>query len=126
MTYALTPTQQRLLDVIRTHIAATGVAPTFDEMLAATGLRSKNTIHRLLNRLEERGAIRRWPNRARAIEVVDPDDALAAENARLRTALHSICVGDGWAASIALTTRRLIRSGKIVSRRISSTSAICP
>ena len=101
MAYALTPAQQRLLDVIRAHIATTGVAPTFDEMRIAMGIRSKSTIHHTLNRLEERGAIRRRPAHARAIEVVDPDDALAAENARLRTALRSISMGGGLAAIYA-------------------------
>ena len=101
MTHALTPAQQRLLDVIRAHIAATGTAPTYDEMRIATGIRSKSTIHHTLNRLEERGAIRRRPAHARAIEVVDPDDALAAENARLRTALRTISMGGGWAAIYA-------------------------
>ena len=44
--------------------------PSFDEMKDALDLRSKSGIHRLITALEERGFIRRLPNRARAIEVI--------------------------------------------------------
>ncbi len=47
-----------------------GVPPSFDEMKDALDLRSKSGIHRLIMALEERGFIRRLPNRARALEVV--------------------------------------------------------
>ena len=44
--------------------------PSFDEMKDALDLRSKSGIHRLIMALEERGFIRRLPNRARALEVL--------------------------------------------------------
>ena len=44
--------------------------PTFDEMNEALDLKSKSGIHRLITALEERGFIRRLPNRARALEVI--------------------------------------------------------
>ena len=44
--------------------------PSFDEMKDALDLRSKSGIHRLILALEERGFIRRLPNRARALEVL--------------------------------------------------------
>ncbi|CBI76436.1 SOS response regulator lexA protein [Bartonella clarridgeiae 73] len=47
-----------------------GVPPSFDEMKNALELASKSSIHRLVTALEERGFIRRLPNRARAVEVV--------------------------------------------------------
>lgn len=47
-----------------------GVPPSFEEMRKALKLRSKSGIHRLIKSLEERGFIRRLPNRARAIEVI--------------------------------------------------------
>lgn len=43
--------------------------PSFDEMKDALDLASKSGIHRLITALEERGFIRRLPNRARALEV---------------------------------------------------------
>jgi repressor LexA len=66
----LTKKQLELLTFIHERIRETGIAPSFDEMKDALGLRSKSGIHRLINALDERGFIKRMPHRARAIEVV--------------------------------------------------------
>ena len=66
----LTRKQHELLMFINQRLAATGVAPSFDEMKDALRLRSKSGIHRLISGLEERGFIRRLPHRARALEVI--------------------------------------------------------
>ena len=55
---------------IHERMKETGIPPSFDEMKDALDLRSKSGIHRLITALEERGFIRRLPNRARALEVV--------------------------------------------------------
>jgi repressor LexA len=74
----LTKKQHELLTFINQRLAATGVAPSFDEMKDALNLRSKSGIHRLISGLEERGFIRRLPHRARALEVVKlPEDSAA-------------------------------------------------
>ncbi len=74
----LTKKQHELLMFINQRLAATGVAPSFDEMKDALNLRSKSGIHRLISGLEERGFIRRLPHRARALEVVKlPEDSAA-------------------------------------------------
>ena len=71
----LTNRQRDLLGYIEAHIFRTGLAPTFSEMREAMSLKSKSSIHRLLEGLEHRGFIRRLPNRARALEIVRlPDD----------------------------------------------------
>ncbi|MCL6708730.1 transcriptional repressor LexA [Pseudomonas sp. R2.Fl] len=49
--------------------------PSFDEMKDALDLASKSGIHRLITALEERGFIRRLPNRARALEVIKLPEA---------------------------------------------------
>ncbi|MEM9170871.1 MAG: transcriptional repressor LexA [Pseudomonadota bacterium] len=75
----LTKKQQELLAFIDDRLSASGVSPSFEEMKQALGLRSKSGVHRLITALEERGFIRRLPNRARALEVVrKPGDAPAA------------------------------------------------
>ena len=66
----LTRKQHELLMFINERLKEAGVPPSFDEMKDALDLRSKSGIHRLIKALEERGFIRRLPNRARAIEVV--------------------------------------------------------
>jgi repressor LexA len=67
----LTPRQQDLLKFIATYTRQRkGISPTYDEMRAGHHLESKSGIQRLLLGLEERGFIKRLPNRARAIEIV--------------------------------------------------------
>jgi repressor LexA len=66
----LTRKQYELLRFISERLKESGVPPSFDEMKDALDLRSKSGIHRLITALEERGFIRRLPNRARAIEVI--------------------------------------------------------
>jgi len=73
----LTRKQHELLLFIHERLKETGVPPSFDEMKEALDLASKSGIHRLITALEERGFIRRLPNRARALEVVRLPDSIA-------------------------------------------------
>lgn len=73
----LTAKQQQLLLYIKQHLDQGGVSPSFEEMKEALDLKSKSGIHRLISALEERGFIRRLPNRARALEVMKLPDGLA-------------------------------------------------
>jgi repressor LexA len=66
----LTRKQHELLCYIDGHLRDSGVSPSFEEMKEALDLKSKSGVHRLISALEERGFIRRLPNRARALEVV--------------------------------------------------------
>ena len=75
----LTRKQSELLRFIHERLQEEGVPPSFEEMKDALDLRSKSGIHRLIMALEERGFIRRLPNRARAIEVLRlPESATVA------------------------------------------------
>jgi repressor LexA len=66
----LTRKQHELLMFIHERMKESGIPPSFDEMKDALDLASKSGIHRLITALEERGFIRRLPNRARALEVL--------------------------------------------------------
>jgi repressor LexA len=66
----LTAKQRELLLFIDQRLGETGISPSFDEMREALDLKSKSGVHRLISALEERGFIRRLPNRARALEVM--------------------------------------------------------
>jgi repressor LexA len=72
----LTRKQHELLMFIHERMKESGVPPSFDEMKDALDLASKSGIHRLITALEERGFIRRLPNRARALEVVKLPDSM--------------------------------------------------
>src|SRR3954447_11885840 len=84
----LTAKQRELLMFIDQRLGQTGISPSFDEMREALDLKSKSGVHRLISALEERGFIRRLPNRARALEVVKLPEArpAAAGAAALRSA----------------------------------------
>ena len=79
----LTRKQHELLLFINERMRESGIPPSFDEMKDALDLASKSGIHRLITALEERGFIRRLPNRARALEVIKlPESHNAARERR--------------------------------------------
>jgi repressor LexA len=83
----LTAKQRELLLFIDQRLKQDGISPSFDEMREALELKSKSGVHRLISALEERGFIRRLPNRARALEVVKlPEVQTSAKVVQLRPA----------------------------------------
>lgn len=80
----LTHKQKELLMLIHNHEKDGGVSPSFEEMKDELGLKSKSGIHRLITGLEERGYIRRLPNKARALEILRlPTDSAVTDPANL-------------------------------------------
>ncbi|MFN4114489.1 MAG: transcriptional repressor LexA [Sphingomonadaceae bacterium] len=74
----LTAKQHELIRFIQVRLEETGISPSFEEMKEALDLKSKSGVHRLISALEERGFIRRLPNRARALEVLkQPEDVVS-------------------------------------------------
>lgn len=65
----MTPMQSRLFQYLLDRIDEP-VGPSFDEMAAATGLRSKAGVARLLDALDEQGRITRVPRRDRSVRAV--------------------------------------------------------
>lgn len=85
----LTKRQHELLLLIDRRLREDGVSPSFEEMKDAVGLKSKSGIHRLITALEERGFIRRLPNRARALEVLRLPETAEANVSLLNPAVES-------------------------------------
>jgi repressor LexA len=81
----LTRKQQELLLYIDSKLKEGGVSPSFEEMKEALDLKSKSGVHRLISALEERGFIRRLPNRARALEVLKMPEVRAPVAANTNT-----------------------------------------
>lgn len=90
MTAGLTPAQSKALAFIERHITANGVSPSFDEIAEGLGLASKSGVHRLVVGLEERGRIRRMPDRARSIEIVERVDTRVEPSRKYRFHLQRI------------------------------------
>jgi repressor LexA len=92
----LTRKQYELLTFVHERLKEAGIPPSFDEMKDALDLRSKSGIHRLIKALEERGFIRRLPNRARAIEIIRLPESMqpSAAPSRARGFAPSVIEGN--------------------------------
>lgn len=66
----LTQKQFKLLKFIEEYLNKNGLAPSYDEMKEGISLKSKSGIHALISSLEERGYLKRLPNKARAIDII--------------------------------------------------------
>src|SRR6187431_2091843 len=76
----LTPRQQRVLAHIKEAIEKRGYPPSMREIGEAVGLTSSSSVAHQLKVLEEKGYVRRDPNRPRALEVFLPE-VMAARRA---------------------------------------------
>ena len=75
----LTPRQQRVLMVIRESLRARGYPPSMREIGEKVGLTSSSSVAHQLRTLEEKGFIKRDPNRPRALTVSGPAESDAIE-----------------------------------------------
>ncbi len=66
----LTKKQYKLFSYLKDAMSEKPVCPSFEEMRIAMEVKSKSTIFATLNRLEEKGFIRKLPQKARAIELL--------------------------------------------------------
>jgi repressor LexA len=69
----LTPRQQRILNVIRDSLENRGYPPSMREIGDLVGLTSSSSVSHQLKVLEQKGFMKRDPNRPRAIEVFLPE-----------------------------------------------------
>ncbi|WP_112236700.1 transcriptional repressor LexA [Kribbella monticola] len=74
----LTPRQRRVLDVIRDSVDSRGYPPSMREIGERVGLTSSSSVSHQLRVLEQKGLLRRDPNRPRAIEVRYPGEVADA------------------------------------------------
>jgi repressor LexA len=108
----LTRKQHELLRFIQTRLEDSGISPSFEEMKEALDLKSKSGVHRLISALEERGFIRRLPNRARALEVLrQPDDA---NTKSARPAAANANDGSGVAANTLQNTKPAVPANDVI------------
>ena len=65
----LTKRQREIYDFVRGFLEAHGYAPSLEEIAEHFGLSSVATVHEHLENLQSKGALRRDPNRSRAVEI---------------------------------------------------------
>mgnify|MGYP002722703433 FL=1 len=66
---SLSPRQRRILEVIHDAVMLRGYPPSIREIGDATGLQSTSSVAYQLKQLEEKGFLRRDPNKPRAVDV---------------------------------------------------------
>ena len=89
----LTPRQQRVLTVIRDSLERRGYPPSMREIGERVGLTSSSSVAHQLRVLEEKGFIRRDPNRPRALTVFAPDEAGGVDETGVGDAMPAATVG---------------------------------
>ena len=67
----LTARQAEILEVIRNHVAETGIPPSRPELAKILGIASTNGVFKHLDALAKKGAIELVPNAARGIRVLE-------------------------------------------------------
>lgn len=70
----LTDKQIEILNFLKLQINKQGYPPSVREICSAVNLKSTSTVHSHLNKLEEKGYIRKDKTKPRAIEILDSND----------------------------------------------------
>lgn len=67
----LTKRQKEILDLITRHVAEHGYAPTLEEIGAHFGLSSPATVYKHVQKLVQKGYLRKAPHQGRGLQLVD-------------------------------------------------------
>src|SRR6478736_5456922 len=114
----LTARQQRILEHLRDFMERRGYPPSMREIGEAVGLTSSSSVAHQLKVLEEKGFVRRDPNRPRAIEVFLPEVMAARRSisAAEETTYDETGIGDAMpAASYVPVLGRIAAGGPILA-----------
>lgn len=112
----LTLRQRRILEMIKQTVETRGYPPSIREMGDAVGLASSSSVSHQLKMLEQKGFLRRDPNRPRALEVLLPGDAAAAARSSALSSASSSAfdetdVGNNYPAPIHVPVLGRIAAG---------------
>ena len=114
----LTPRQQRILNVIRDSLEDRGYPPSMREIGDLVGLTSSSSVSHQLKVLEQKGFIKRDPNRPRALEVFLPEVLAARRSigAADETSYDETGIGDSMpAATYVPIVGRIAAGGPILA-----------
>lgn len=68
--FGLSKRQKAVLDAISSLQKQNGFCPSYAEIAARSGLKSKSAVHDAVRLLEARGYIRRIPGQSRSLQVI--------------------------------------------------------
>ncbi|MFQ6617845.1 MAG: transcriptional repressor LexA [Fidelibacterota bacterium] len=75
----LTRRQREVLDFLEDWLDSEGYAPSYEEIAAHFGYRSKGTVYKHINNLMLKGVIKKGWNRSRSIELIKDEQPAAVE-----------------------------------------------
>ena len=110
----LTLRQRRILQVIKETVERRGYPPSIREMGDAVGLASSSSVAHQLKVLENKGFLRRDPNRPRALEVLlpgDPATRVRARPASVGPEFDETGIGDSYPAAVHVPVLGRIAAG---------------
>ena len=115
--HGLTARQQRVLTVIKESLERRGYPPSIREIGERVGLTSSSSVAHQLRVLEEKGYLKRDPNRPRALTVFDPAESDAGNDAGdSGDAVDETGVGDAMpAANYVPLVGRIAAGGPILA-----------
>jgi repressor LexA len=114
----LTVRQRAILNVIRDSVESRGYPPTMREIGDAAGLQSTSSVSHQLAVLEQKGFIKRDPNRPRAMDVRSPDSAQHGSPRRLHP-VHDDAVDAGSPAPVLVpVVGRIAAGGPILAEQV--------
>lgn len=76
---SLTAKQKKVFSAIETYIKLKGIPPTVREIGEMVGEKTPGAVQGILNRLEQKGVIKRQLGAARSIQLVSPESQMYAE-----------------------------------------------
>ncbi len=82
----MTPKQREILDFIEAFIAQHRFAPTYTEIGAHVGTKSRGSVHTQIRELARQGKLKFDRNRRRGIEIVDPLSTISTASLRAELA----------------------------------------
>ena len=122
---AITARQRRVLDFIRRYFEVHQEPPTIAEIGKEFGMTSSASAHQVVTILEREGFIRRIPNVSRGIELVEHEQAEAANEIPL---LGVVAAGNPIEAILNYETvslpRDMVREGRMFALRVRGDSMI--
>ena len=107
----LSPRQQRVLNVIRDSVERRGYPPSMREIGERVGLTSSSSVAHQLRTLEEKGFIKRDPNRPRAVEVLFPDPSRRPSSAASEAGVDETGLGDAMPTPVNVPVLGRIAAG---------------
>ncbi|MGX7679902.1 transcriptional repressor LexA [Jatrophihabitans sp. DSM 45814] len=114
----LTTRQRVILNIIREAVERRGYPPSMREICDEAGLASTSSVSHQLSVLEQKGFIRRDPNRPRALEVRAPEDNVRASVTRLHPA-HDDALNAGSPAPVLVpVVGRIAAGGPILAEQV--------